>query len=299
VARASGTEHQDIVLDAHALADLDVRAKMLRARDLPLGFGDMDSSLYLLFRAIRDQSTVALSGESADEVFGGYLQFFDEEARRADNFPWLVRFGRHFGDDADVLRPDLTKALDTESYLAEGYRTAVSGIQRLDGESDFEYRMRRICNLHLTRFVRVLLDRKDRASMAVGLEVRVPFCDHRLVEYVYNTPWALKSYDGREKTLLREATADVLPKSVYDRVKSPYPSTQDPGYERMLRDQLAKLLVAEDSPVLPLINRDAARALTEQEVGSRSLESARARIENVLQLDAWLRRYQPTLDIAA
>jgi asparagine synthase (glutamine-hydrolysing) len=87
--------------------------------------------------------------------------------------------------------------------------------------------MRRICHLHLTRFVRVLLDRKDRASMAVGLEVRVPFCDHRLVEYVYNTPWALKSFDGREKSLLREVTADVIPKSVYDRVKSPYPSTQE------------------------------------------------------------------------
>jgi asparagine synthase (glutamine-hydrolysing) len=136
-------------------------------------------------------------------------------------------------------------------------------------------------------------------SMASGLEVRVPFCDHRLVQYVFNTPWALKTFDGREKSLLRAATRDLLPKSIVERVKSPYPSTQDPGYERMLRDELAKLLVAEDSPVKPLINREAAQTLTEQEVGSRSLENARARIENVLQLDAWLRRYQPTLDIAA
>ncbi|MCZ9341238.1 asparagine synthase C-terminal domain-containing protein, partial [Streptomyces sp. TRM76130] len=230
VARTAGTDHQDIVLDAQALADPGIRAKVIRARDLPAGFGDLDASLYLLFRAIREHSTVALSGESADEVFGGYLQFFDEAARQADAFPWLVTMGRHFGDDTDVLRPELTRALDLSSYVADGYRDAVAGVRRLDGESDFEYRMRRICHLHLTRFVRVLLDRKDRASMAVGLEVRVPFCDHRLVEYVYNTPWALKSYDGREKTLLREATADVLPRSVYDRVKSPYPSTQDPKY---------------------------------------------------------------------
>jgi asparagine synthase (glutamine-hydrolysing) len=188
------------VLDA-ALSRPDVRAKMLRARDIPAGLGDMDSSLYLLFKAIRDQSTVALSGESADEVFGGYLQFFDEEAGApTPSRGWCVRpalRGRR-----RRLRPDLTKALDTESYIADGYRTAVAGIQRLDGESRLRVPDAAICHLHLTRFVRILLDRKDRASMAVGLEVRVPFCDHRLVEYVYNTPWSLKTFDGREKSLL-------------------------------------------------------------------------------------------------
>ncbi|MFJ5309356.1 asparagine synthase (glutamine-hydrolyzing) [Streptomyces sp. NPDC088350] len=297
VARASDTDHQDIVLDAQALADPDVRAKMLRARDLPLGFGDMDSSLYLLFRAIRDQSTVALSGESADEVFGGYQQFFDEEARRAATFPWLVRFGRDFGDDSDVLRADLTKALDTESYLADGYRDAVSGIQRLDGESDFEFRMRRICHLHLTRFVRILLDRKDRASMAVGLEVRVPFCDHRLVEYVYNTPWTLKSYDGREKTLLREATADVLPKSVYDRVKSPYPSTQDPKYAVALQDQAKDLLARPSDPVFDLVDREKLRRAAHRDAPI-STQAGRRGLERALDLALWLDLYTPEISVA-
>jgi asparagine synthase (glutamine-hydrolysing) len=297
VARASGTDHQDIVLDAQALADLDVRAKMLRARDLPLGFGDMDSSLYLLFRAIRDQSTVALSGESADEVFGGYQQFFDEEARNADTFPWLVRFGRDFGDDADVLRADLTKALDTESYLADGYRAAVSGIQRLDGESEFEYRMRRICHLHLTRFVRILLDRKDRASMAVGLEVRVPFCDHRLVEYVYNTPWSFKSYDGREKTLLREATADVLPQSVYDRVKSPYPSTRDPKYAVALQDHAKDLLARPAHPVFDLVDREKLRRAAHRDAPI-STQAGRRGLERTLDLALWLDLYKPEISVA-
>ncbi|MGR3874699.1 asparagine synthase (glutamine-hydrolyzing) [Streptomyces graminifolii] len=297
VARASGTDHQDIVLDAQALADLDVRAKMLRARDLPLGFGDMDSSLYLLFRAIRDQSTVALSGESADEVFGGYLQFFDEEARRADTFPWLVRFGQHFGDDSDVLRPDLTKALDTQAYIADGYRTAVAGIQRLDGESDFEYRMRRICHLHLSRFVRILLDRKDRASMAVGLEVRVPFCDHRLVEYVFNTPWALKSYDGREKTLLREATADVLPQSVYDRVKSPYPSTQDPKYAVALQDHAKDLLARPSHPVFDLVDRERLRQAAHRDTPIVT-QAGRRGLERALDLALWMDLYKPEISLA-
>ncbi|MFF2993640.1 asparagine synthase (glutamine-hydrolyzing) [Streptomyces sp. NPDC057950] len=297
VARASGTDHRDIVLDAQALADPDVRAKVIRARDLPTGFGDMDASLYLLFQAVREHSTVALSGESADEVFGGYLQFFDEEARSADTFPWLVRFRRDFGDDADVLRPDLTEAMDLDSYVADGYRTAVAGIRRLDGESDFEYRMRRICHLHLTRFVRVLLDRKDRTSMAVGLEVRVPYCDHRLVEYVYNAPWSLKSFDGREKSLLREATADVIPKSVYDRVKSPYPSTQDPKYAIALQDHAKDLLAQPTHPVFDLVDPDRLRRAAHSDT-PQITQASRRGLERTLDLALWLDLYAPEVSFS-
>ena len=299
VAAHVGSEHTDIVLDNETLADPEVRRRVVGARDLPTGLGDMDVSLYLLCRAIRERSTVALSGESADEIFGGYKQFHDPEVQRARAFPWIaMEQGRYLSPEA-ILDDGVRSALDLAGYRRDAYEDATAEVEHLDSESDLEQRMRISSYLHLTRFVRYLLDRKDRMSMAVGLEVRVPFCDHRLVEYVYNAPWALKTYDGREKSLLRGAVRDVLPQSVVERVKSPYPSTQDPGYERLLRDELAKLLVAEDAPALPLINRDAARALTEQEVGSRSLELARARIENVLQLDAWLRRYRPTLDIAA
>ncbi|MFE8948936.1 asparagine synthase (glutamine-hydrolyzing) [Streptomyces sp. NPDC007856] len=292
VAELAGTDHQDIVLDAQSLADPAVREQVIRARDLPAGFGDMDASLLLLFRAVREKSTVALSGESADEVFGGYLQFFDEEARRADTFPWLTTMGRHFGEDADVLRADLTKCLDLESYVSDGYRTAVAGIERLDGESDFEYRMRQMSHLHLTRFVRALLDRKDRMSMAVGLEVRVPFCDHRLVEYVYNAPWALKSFDGREKSLLREAAADVLPRSVYERVKSPYPSTQDPQYARALQEQAKELLSRPSHQVFDLVDRDRLRRAAEREAPV-STQAARRGLERALDLARWLEVYTP------
>ncbi|MYW42602.1 asparagine synthase (glutamine-hydrolyzing) [Streptomyces sp. SID161] len=294
VARLAGTDHQDIVLGSDALADPAVRDQVIRARDLPSGLGDMDSSLLLLFRAIREKSTVALSGESADEVFGGYLQFFDEEARRADTFPWLANMGRHFGEDADVLRADVTDSLDLQGYVADGYRTAVAGIDRLDGESDFEYRMRQISHLHLTRFVRMLLDRKDRMSMAVGLEVRVPFCDHRLVEYVYNTPWALKSFDGREKSLLREAAADVLPRSVYDRVKSPYPSTQDPQYAIALQKQVKEVLARPSHPVFDVVDRDRVRRAAER-TEPVSTQVARRGLERTLDLARWLDLYSPEL----
>jgi asparagine synthase (glutamine-hydrolysing) len=296
VARKSATQHEDIVLNSDELADPEVRSKVIRARDMPMGFGDMDASLYLLFKAIREHSTVALSGESADEVFGGYKQFFDPEAQRANTFPWLVRFTEHFGDDNNILTPGLTEALRMPQYIQDAYDTAVAGIQRLDGESDFEWRMRKVCYLHLTHFVRILLDRKDRASMAVGLEVRVPFCDHRLVEYVYNAPWSLKTYDGREKSLLRGASADVLPQSVVDRVKSPYPSTQDPTYARNLQRNAREYLASANHPVFDIVDRSwLARAV---EVDTPQINQASRRgLERTLDLALWLDMYKPTLKL--
>jgi asparagine synthase (glutamine-hydrolysing) len=297
VAQASGTEHQDIVLNAQELADPEVRARMIRARDIPAGLGDMDASLYLLFKEIRKHSTVALSGESADEVFGGYKQFFDPQAQQASTFPWLVRFAEHFGDDGNILTADTTKALNMGSFIQDSYDSAIADVERLDGESDFEYTMRKICYLHLTRFVRVLLDRKDRASMAVGLEVRVPFCDHRLVEYVYNTPWSLKSFDGREKSLLREATADVLPKSVYDRVKSPYPSTQDPKYFVALQNNAKDLLAKPSHPVFEIVSKEWLEQAVKVDT-PQITQASRHGLERALDLSLWMDMYSPTLTLA-
>ena len=220
------------MLDHRQLADPDIRRAVVAARDLPTGGGDMDASLYLLFKAIRQQSTVALSGESADEIFGGYRQFHDPRVQRTDAFPWIA-IGDSWTDPSGyVLTPALRAALDLDSYMQQRYTEAVAEVERLSGEDDFTHRMRVMSYLHLTRFVRILLDRKDRMSMAVGLEVRVPFCDHRLVEYVYNTGWSMKTYDGREKSILRGAVRDVLPESVVQRVKSPYPTTSDHSVRR-------------------------------------------------------------------
>ncbi|WP_028933368.1 asparagine synthase (glutamine-hydrolyzing) [Pseudonocardia spinosispora] len=297
VAEKSHTQHQDIVLDSDELADPEVRSKVIKARDIPIGLGDMDASLYLLFKAIREHSTVALSGESADEVFGGYKQFFDPEARRARTFPWLVRHDRHFGDDHTMLVPELSTALDVPGYVRDAYDTSISAIERLPGESDFEWQMRKVCYLHLTHFVRILLDRKDRASMAVGLEVRVPFCDHRLVEYVYNTPWSLKTYDGREKSLLRGATADVLPQSVVDRVKSPYPSTQDPRYAVKLQRNAREYLATPNHPVFDIVSHDWLAGAVDIDT-PQITQASRRGLERTLDIALWLDMYKPNLKLS-
>jgi asparagine synthase (glutamine-hydrolysing) len=289
------SDHRDVVLDTAQLRDPANRDRVLIARDLP-GLGEGDTSLYLLFKAIREESTVALSGESADEVFGGYAWFHDERARQAETFPWFTAmqsFSGSTGPRESLLSPDLLAKVDIEGYREARYREAIAEVPRLAGEEGLERRMREISYLHLTRFVQALLDRKDRASMAVGLEVRVPFCDHRLVQYVFNAPWAMKAFDGREKSLLRAATRDVLPESVAQRVKSPYPSTQDPGYAETLREAMRQLLADADAPVRPLLNQPAAMEAVDSAAG----HELRGSSELVLGLDTWLRRYQVSLEL--
>ncbi|PYC78873.1 asparagine synthase (glutamine-hydrolyzing) [Streptomyces tateyamensis] len=285
-----GADHADIVLDAAALIDPEHRGAVLRAADVPTGFGDMDTSLYLLFQEVRRHSTVALSGESADELFGGYAWFHRPAAVAAPTFPWIAAQQQVLGPNGlprtGLLDPDLLAALDLPAYLGDSYATALAEVEHLPGAEGRERRMREICHLHLTRFVRTLLDRKDRMSMASGLEVRVPFCDHRLVEYVYNTPWAMKVFDGREKSLLRAATADVLPRKILERVKSPYPATQDPGYPLALRTGLRTVAGDPQAPVQGLWNRALVGSVL---ADGQDPQLTRGATEMVLALDSWLR----------
>jgi asparagine synthase (glutamine-hydrolysing) len=168
----------------------------------------------------------------------------------------------------------------------------------VEGESDLEHRMRRVSHVHLTRWMPLLLTRDDRLSMAVGLELRVPYCDHRLVEYVYNIPWEMKTADGREKSVLRSAVADLLPASVTERRKSPFPITQDPGYGQVLKERFDAVVNDRSGPVSALLDREACARLSAQD---RPIEVSgwgeRRDVEMVLQLDGWLRHYRVRLDL--
>jgi asparagine synthase (glutamine-hydrolysing) len=293
-----GAEHADIVIDHRTLSHPEVRRKVIAARDLPSGMGDMDASLYLLCREIRERSTVALSGESADELFGGYRQFHDPRVQRAHAFPWIAMGEWRFESADTMLTEDVRSTLGVEEYRRDQYELAVAGVEHLPSDTVLERRMRISSYLHLTRFLRYLLDRKDRMSMAVGLEVRVPFCDHRLVEYVYNAPWALKTYDGREKSLLRGAARDLLPESVLQRVKSPYPSTQDWHYVRDLQAQGAELLADRHHDLFALVDRDRLGAVTRRDPSLIS-PLDRQGLEWTLDLATWLELYRPQLTFPA
>ena len=285
------SEHHSITIDTPQLAEALEEAT--RARDLP-GMADIDSSLLLFCREIKKQVTVGLSGESADEVFGGYPWFHKEESLARDTFPWLTGLEER----AKLLDPELERKVRPQEYVAERYRQTLAETPRLDGEEPLEARRRELFYLNLIWFLATLLDRKDRMSMACGLEVRVPFCDHRLVEYVWNIPWEMKTCDGLGKGILRRAMRGILPEAVLTRKKSPYPKTHNPGYFQAVKRDLFHRLERTDSPLRPLLNMEA----LEQQVASGGtatgqpwfgqLMTGPQMLAYLIQTDFWLREYR-------
>ncbi len=283
-----GADHETVLLGTDDL--LEHFLAPLFARDLP-SLGEMDTSLYLLFRRIKQRHTVAVSGESADEVFGGYPWFHTEEAIARDDFPWRVP--RH--DATELLSPELASRLRPEEYARARYHEAVAETPLLPGEPPRARRMREILYMNQTRFLLALLDRKDRMSMAVGLEVRVPFCDHRLVEYAWNIPWEMKSYDGREKGILRLALEGALPDDLRWRKKSAYPSMANPALTEAMRRRLEGVLADPSAPLRALVDVPKLRA----SLGRPPSEEAEAPFGGraqqwayLAQIDEWLRRYR-------
>ena len=294
VASLYGTSHHEVLLDTAELAA--VLPAALTARDLP-GMTDVDTSLYLFAREIRKLATVGLSGECADEVFGGYPWFRRQDMIAAATFPWAMRWESRL----QWIRPEISELIRGEDYLASRYSDAVAETPVLPGEAAEAARMREIFYLSLTRFMPTLLDRKDRMSMAFGLELRVPFCDHRLVDYVWNVPWEMKNYQNREKGLLRHALTGLLPEDVLWRKKSPYPKTHNPQLWQIVKEMALATIAETDAPVLQLVDPQAVRGIAAGEAAANipwfgQLMKTPQLLAYIVQLDAWLRRYRISIE---
>lgn len=284
-----GTVHHNIVFDNPEMIQHLLRP--LAARDLP-GMADIDVSLFLFCQEIKKGATVALSGEAADEVFGGYPWFHREEALTAHTFPWSLQLQRRM----PIVSPDLRAAINPQQYVLRRYEEALAEVPRLPGETAQDARIREISYLSITRFLATLLERKDRMSMAAGLEVRVPFCDHRLVQYVWNVPWSIRNAGGAAKAILRKAVVDVLPDDVVWRKKTPYPSTHNPAYLAAVRGWMNDILNDPSSPILPLLDATGVRAAIEDSYNKSEHKPWFGQIMGVpqmfdylIQINAWLR----------
>jgi asparagine synthase (glutamine-hydrolysing) len=290
-----GTRHFSCMIDTPELAEAIFPA--VSARDLP-GMADVDSSLLLFSRWIKERATVGLSGECADEVFGGYPWFYRKKCGKEGAFPWSQRVS----DRLKLLSPELLNAIRPEHYVRERYQEALEEVPHLRGEGPEDIRMRELFYLNLTRWMPTLLDRKDRMSMAAGLELRVPFCDHRIVEYVWNIPWEMKYFRKREKGLLRHALTGLLPEDVLWRKKSPYPKTHNPSYLEAICSMTLNLLDERTSPLIPLINQKAVRELAvtmkrETDIPwFGQLMNAPQLLAYLLQIDFWMREYNISVE---
>lgn len=234
------TTHHNSIISQELLAEHLIEA--VHVRDLP-GMADVDSSLLWFCREIKKDFVVSLSGECADEIFGGYPWFRREADLSREGFPWM----RSIEERQGLLRTEWREKLQLKDYMLQQFNKTVQETPVLEGETREEAKRRELFYLNMIWFMTTLLDRKDRMSMGASLEVRVPFADHRLVEYVWNIPWEMKNYQNREKGLLRKALEGILPEEVLYRKKSPYPKTHNPKYTKAVQQMLAEIMTDRGS----------------------------------------------------
>lgn len=281
--------HTYLECDSAYLADLIFNS--VDAKDLP-GMTDVDASLMYFCSLVKKHNKVALTGECADEIFGGYPWFYREDLFNADGFPW----SHDISARECMLRDDVINSLHLRGYSCYRYNESLKAVPLLDGESGEEKRRREISWLNIRWFMQTLLDRMDRASMSCSLEARVPFADHRIVEYLYNVPWSMKYRDGVEKSLLRDACVGMLPDEILYRKKSPYPKTYDPAFEKGLSDKFRKVLADKSAPIHRFVDFDkASRFLSSPKDYGKpwfgQLMAGPQMIAYMLQVNYWMKKF--------
>ena len=288
------TNHHTVILDTPELASALEDAMI--ARDFP-GMADVDSSLLLFCKNVKQNATVSLTGECADEIFGGYPWFF--RALNSNTFPWSIAITER----QNLLNPQIASKVNLKNYIDYRYQESLNEVDILDEDSMETAEKRRISHLTLNWFMQTLLDRSDRMAMYNGFELRVPFCDYRLAEYVWNIPWEMKALHGREKGLLRYIMKDLLPEEIVDRKKSPYPKTWNPTYLATVKNMLTKIMNDSNAPINNLLNRNYileiletdGKAFTRPWFGQ--LMTGPQLMAYLCQVNMWLERYNPSIEI--
>ncbi|MDI6619596.1 MAG: asparagine synthase (glutamine-hydrolyzing) [Clostridiales bacterium] len=294
MAKHINSDHHNVIIKTPEL--ISALKDAVIAYDLP-GMADIDSSLYLFCREIRKKETVALSGECADEIFGGYPWYRKKEDIYSGTFPW----SNAIKERRELLSPEF-RNLPLESYVKDKYDETINEVDHIDGESEYERRMKEVFYLNLKWFMITLLNRKDRMSMSNSLEVRVPYADYRIVEYAYNIPASIKLLYGREKGLLRESLKGLLPEEIVLRKKSPYPKTHVPAYTEGVQKWARDILNDKRSPILQVINIEKFKDIIES--GGRSFKKpwfgqlmrGPQLIAYLIEVDTWMREYKVKIE---
>lgn len=265
------------------------------AKDLP-GMADVDASMLYFCKLVKEHNKVTLTGECADEIFGGYPWFHREEFINADTFPWSVNYNVR----NSILNAEAVTQLDLKSYIDKQYKHSISQVPTLEGENPLIKRQREISFLNLKWFMTTLLDRMDRASMYSGLEARVPYADHRIIEYMWNVPWEYKCRNGITKGLLRDSAKNILPEEIVYRKKSPYPKTYNPNYEKILKDRVAEIMSDNNSPILPILNKQEVNNIlsSTSDYGKPwfgQLMATPQLLAYIIQVNYWLKKFDLSL----
>lgn len=284
------TEHIVINLSSGEL--IDNLGEALRARDLP-GMADIDSSLLSFCKKIRNYAQIGLGGECADEIFGGYPWFHKEELLNSSFFPWISSLDER----VNFLSEDVTRNINAKEFALNIYENEIKKVPAMEGESEEEKKIRKMGILTYKWFLPNLLIRQDKMSKYAGINLRAPFCNYKLMEYVFNIPWEMRRCNGREKGLLRYAFKDLLPDEIVNRKKSPYPRTYNPEYTDIVSTELSHIIENPTSPIHEIVNINKVKELinTESDLSLRPWYGQLMRkpqvIAFLIQVNMWLKDY--------
>ena len=288
VSDAHQTVHHRCIISQDELVEKLTNAVL--AKDLP-GMADIDSSLMWFCEQVKKDFVVSLSGECADEIFGGYPWF--HTPNQTNGFPWI----RSTKERSLFLKSYWNERLQVENYVQQKYQDTMRETPLLEGESVEESQRRQLFYSNMLWFMTTLLERKDRMSMNASLEVRVPFADHRLVEYVWNIPWEMKITGNQEKGILRKAMEGLLPNEVLYRKKSPYPKTHHPIYTDKVTALLESRLQNKNSMLHEFFQKDQLHNLIQTKGASfqipwfGQLMSGPQLLAHLSQMDIWFEEY--------
>ena len=287
VARHFGTDHHSL-----PVTSLDLPAYLeqtVRALDEPLA-DQAAIPTYLVSRFARNRVTVALTGEGADELFGGYDHYRFERILETTGplgtlagrigsalplglFPARVRRGLEAAALREPERHLRVRATLAPDEVARLLRYSTEGLPRATLEAIEEamerYRSDDPVNRLLYQDAATwlhddLLMKVDKMSMLASLEARVPFLDYRVVEFAFSLPGSFKLRGRHTKILLRKAFSDLLPERTLNRTKHGFGLPIQRWLREDLRDYVHDIFASEDDPFYDFLDRRAVENLLRQ-----------------------------------
>jgi asparagine synthase (glutamine-hydrolysing) len=315
VAERFATDHHEMVVEDH---DVGILPRLAYHLDEPAADPSALPTYYVC-REARREVTVCVSGDGGDEVFAGYTRY--EDALRYQAFDgtlgglgmghalgalarslprhvrgrgalarlgargaerWFLQTGKFFADERRALyQADVLPALQARPWLYERFFANGAG-------GDLVSRLQHVDQK--TYLPDDVLAKVDRMSMQNSLEVRVPFLDHTLVEFVNGAPLLRKRKPGRSKAPLRALLERELPAEVHARGKQGFGIPIRDWFKGRLVDYVRQTLLAPDARATRFIRPAAVSRLLEDEArGGRDLSR---KIWALLVLEHWCREYR-------
>lgn len=316
VAKAYKTDHHEITITPEEFfAELP---KLIWHEDEPLGFIAC-VPLYFVSRLAAEHVKVVLTGEGSDEILAGYarynkaLQLLNYGEKYESLTPSFVRSAIKTGVSAiggRLTRTFLTRRNDIENLFLDNFAVFGKSMQaglfsastkaRITEQNPYHYQnqwldgtdadelLDKFLYVDTKTYLHELLMKQDQMSMAASIESRVPFLDHKLVEFTARLPVRMKLRGGTTKFLLKEAMKGILPDEILNRPKMGFPVPIANWLRGSFKPLIDKFVLGERALSRGIFNPDFVRELAAKHYAG---ENHDMRLFSLLNFEIWQRQF--------